>query len=181
MNGDTTIRDAFRFVGALYRDISRLIEELDEGFREFNYNDLLGPNCYFNSSALPGEHKRWLPRVLTRVYVPGSERQGYTAFAFLNIYLTPQQRREPVACWGVGRRIAGADLLYISQWSTRLLVPAGPTFVQAGDVEPFRSGDEMQQVLDSFQYAVQPLLRLESAAAVRLLVVDPIRRILEKP
>jgi hypothetical protein len=176
MISDTAVYDAFRFMGALYRDISRLIEELDDGFAEYKYESLWD-NCYFNSSATPEGYDRWLPRVLTRVYVPASERESYRAFAFLNIYLTPQHRREPVACWGAGRRMGGVDLWPL--WNPKFLIPGAPTFVQSGDVEPFRSGDEMQPVLDSFRYAVQPLIRLETAEAVNQLVVSPICGILK--
>jgi hypothetical protein len=171
ISGDK-LYDAVQFVDAIYKDISRLIGAVDGGMRSIDYVSLWGPRAFGLSKAVDYA-SAWMPHSFTRVYVPKQERETFSAFAFLNIYLTPKHFREPLLHWGVGRRKNGADIGPV--WTSRLTVAQGPSFLKASDIDPFESSGELSAVLEVFRHAASPLIRMDTAEALERMVLAPIR------
>jgi len=172
ISGDK-LYDAVRFIDAMYKDISRLIDTVDGGMQSIDHVSLWGGACYFNGSKALGYSAAWIPHVFTRVYVPRQAEKTFSAFAFLNIYLTPKHHREPLVHWGVGRRKSGVDIWLA--WNPKLMGAQGPSFLRTGSVDPFEENRELSTVLEVFRHAVRPLITMDSAESLEKLVLEPIR------
>lgn len=172
ISGDK-LYDAVRFIDAMYKDISHLIDAVDGGMQSIDHVSLWGGACYFNSSKALGYSTAWIPHVFTRVYIPQQAVKTYSAFAFLNIYLTPKHHREPLVHWGVGRRKSGADIWL--DWYPKLMGAQGPSFLRTSDIDPFEESGELSTVMEVFRHAVKPLIRMDTAEALERMVLEPIR------
>lgn len=172
ISGDK-LYDAVRFIDAMYKDISRLIDTVDGGMQSIDYVSLWGGACYFNGSKALGYSPAWIPHVFTRVYVSQQAAKIFSDFAFLNIYLTPKHHREPLVHWGVGRRKSGADIWLA--WNPKLLGSQGPSFLRTGAIDPFEESGELSPVIEVFRQAVRPLVTMDTADSLERLVLEPIR------
>jgi hypothetical protein len=65
-----TIFQAVQFIDLLNRDISRLVEAVDEGMQSMDYKSLWGAPISYRTSGQLGLSSIWLPHSFTRVYVP---------------------------------------------------------------------------------------------------------------
>jgi hypothetical protein len=172
ISGDK-LSDAVRFIDAMYKDISRLIDTVDGGMQSIDHVSLWGGACYFNGSKALSYPTAWIPHVFTRVYVPQQTVKAYSAFAFLNIYLTPKHHREPLVHWGVGRRKNGADIWLA--WNPKLMGAQGPSFLRTSVIDPFEESGELSTVMEVFRHAVRPLITMDTADAVEKFILEPIR------
>jgi hypothetical protein len=168
-----TISKGIQFVDTIYKDISRLIETMDGLVKRMGYKSLWGSGCYWSSSQKSDNPDGWLPHVLVRLYVPRAEDdKTFSTFLFFYIYLRPKHQDEPLAVWGIAKRIPGKDIGPLC--GITLLQTEGPDFLRRKEIEPFETSREYADVLKTFRYAVKPLIELNSEEQVERVVIRPL-------
>ncbi len=170
-NGKKTI-EVVQFIDTLFKDISHLLNAVDQGMQSLSLTSLWGTACYFSASRAVALPSNWMPHVFTRVYVPVNNNRDYARFAFFNVYLSPKHLNEPVAIWGTAKRRQLVEFYPI--WNNRILASGGPSFLRKATVDSLTATADVPEIFEHFEYAARPLLMLDSADVVSTLVVQPL-------
>jgi hypothetical protein len=189
-NVGEAIKNAFQFLGLIFADTAKMLTAVEEFMNKENFISLYGSTSVWNrSSAFYGSYG-WLPHYFSRIYVP-KEGPGQRPsikgklLAYVNIYFIPENMAQPVILYGAASlRSEDSDGCWNS-WSSLMLSPAGPHFVNSVSEESWATYQcEGESQIGIAHFKVKPLVQFDDQTKVEAMcreLVDKFIEVKENP
>jgi len=172
-----SVFSAVEFLSEFHKDVSRLLETVEERMTSEGLASLYGTTAFWKRSYTYYTPSGWMPRWLVRWYSQkrkntskGSRKAPWVVF--FNVYLTPKRIGEPIAVWGFVTQPSDNSLW--TPLSQLLITDQGPDFLRCIPVEGWKTLDEMPDRLSDFQYQARAVVEFCDAPTVDELVVLPL-------
>jgi len=172
-----SVFNAFTFLNDFLKDVSKLVTIVEEKLTNKRLMALGDAATFWDHSRAYYAPTQWMPQYIVRHYsaklgLESKRRWKAPWVAFFNVYIAPDQTKEPVAVWGVATQNEIKNIWNILK--NFGLYQKNPDYLNKVPTLQWETTMDLPESLSSFKYMSINLLELNNAQKVDEIVIEPL-------